>query len=245
MKREELLQFLSDYAKKVNTGEASTKDFTDIKNKIRQSYDAGHLDKETMAELGKKASHNFKNMGKTPELQKLVPKILEKGGTVGKLDKAIPESTGGVFKTAGEAAKKAGRGLKSFAPLLGMLGKALPIAGAGAAAMGLGNKAMAGDFAGAGLDAADLAADVALSPTNPVGIAKTIGEATLTSPDAGEGSDIIPKGAKPFDFSAFRTAGNPPQAKQNPEVNDASIAKPNPTRYSDLMKLMSKVKPKE
>jgi hypothetical protein len=132
MKRDELSKHLNEYAKKVTTGAADTSHFNDIKNKIRQAYDAGNLDKETMSELGKKASFNFKNMGKTPILQDLVPKILEKGGTVGKFEEAAEPMLGKVVK-------KAGKGLKSFGPLLGMLG-------AGAAAAGIGNKAMAGDL---------------------------------------------------------------------------------------------------
>lgn len=136
MKRDELFPFLSDYAKMVNLGTATTKDFTDIKNKIRQTYDAGNLDKESMSDLGKKASHNFKNMGKATELQEMVPKIIEKGGQVGKLEEAFQPAIGKVFRSgknaASSMAKKAGKGLKSFAPLLGMLGKALPIAGTAA-----------------------------------------------------------------------------------------------------------------
>lgn len=222
MKRDELLGHLSDYAKKVNTSNADVSHFKDIKNKIRQAYDAGNLDKETMVDLGKKASHNFKNMGKTPVLQDLVPKIIEKGGSVGKFEKAAEPMLGKVIK-------KAGSGLKSFGPLLSMLG-------AGAAAAGIGNKAMAGDLGGAGMDAADLATDYV------PGIAQA--KMALQSDELGKGSDVV--GEKPsFDFSPYRT--NKAVNDQKPDTsnmghfkNEALPAKKERKKYADLQKILGK-----
>lgn len=197
MDQSQLLKHLSDYAKKVSTGVADTTHFSDIKNKIRQAYDAGNLDKETMSELGKKASFNFKNMGKAVDLQDMTSKIMEKGGQVGKLEEAFQPSIGKVFRSAGEAAsagaKKAGRGLKSFGPLLGMLG-------AGAAAAGIGNKAMAGDFQGAGVDAADLATDYV------PGLSQA--KMALQSDEVGKGSDQV-QGKEQFDFTPYKTEKKP------------------------------------
>lgn len=224
MKRDELSKHLNEYAKKVTTGAADTSHFNDIKNKIRQAYDAGNLDKEAMVELGKKASFNFKNMGKTPILQDLVPKILEKGGTVGKFEEAADPILGKVVK-------KAGKGLKSFGPLLGMLG-------AGAAAAGIGNKAMAGDLGGAGMDAADLATDYV------PGLSQA--KMALQSDELGKGSDVV--GQQPsFDFSPYRTNkavndSKPNTANMEHFQNKPLENKPPRKKYADLQNMLSGIK---
>jgi hypothetical protein len=185
MDQSELKKHLSDYATKIKSGAASTADFSDIKNKIRASYDAGHLDKETMTDLGKAASHNFKNRFSSKGLLDLPNKIAEKGGMVGKLEEAAAPVMGKIFTSAKEAGKK----VRSFGPLLGMLG-------AGAAAMGVGNKAMAGDLSGASIDAADLATDYI------PGVSQA--KMALQSNEAGKGSDEV-QGKEAFDFTPYKT----------------------------------------
>jgi hypothetical protein len=213
MKKEELLTHLSDYAKNINTGEADANHLKDIKNKIQDAYNAGSIDKELKGELGKKASFSFKNMFRSPTASKTIERIAEKGGTVGKFAEEAAPVFGNVAHTAEEVASKAGNKLKGFGPLLGMLG-------AGAMAFGAGNKAMAGDLPGAAGDVADLATDYIPG----VGQAKM----ALGSSPLGEGSDKVVN-KKPFDFTPYA------EPVANPAVNDSSIAKPNPTRYADLM----------
>jgi hypothetical protein len=185
MDQNELKKHLSQYATKIKSGQASTTDFSDIKNKIRASYDAGHLDKEAMTDLGKAASHNFKNRFSSKGLSDLPNKIVEKGGMIGKLEEAAEPVIGKVVRSAKEAGKK----VRSFGPLLGMLG-------AGAAAMGVGNKAMAGDLGGAGMDAADLATDYV------PGLSQA--KMALQSDEVGKGSDQV-QGKEAFDFTPYKT----------------------------------------
>ena len=125
MTRDELQKKLTEYAAKIKEGTANTLDHSAVKNAIRETYDKGNLDKQTMADLGKAASHNFINRFSSKGLTDLPSKIIEKGGTVSKLED-LPSSP---VKTA---IKGTGKNLKSFAPLLGVLGKALPLAGVAA-----------------------------------------------------------------------------------------------------------------
>lgn len=197
MTKEELLEKLSEYSKKVNTGVATTADHGVIKDHIQTAYGAGSIPKELKSDLGKKATFSFKNMFSSKGLSDLPQKVVEKGGQIGKFVETAPAATGGVFKTAGEAAaagtKKAGKGLKSFGPLLGMLGS-------GALAMGAGQKAMAGDIPGAVTDAADLATDYIPGISNI--------KQALQSDPLGAGSDEV-KGKEHFDFSPYREKPKP------------------------------------
>jgi len=144
MDRNELFKYLSDYGNVVKDGSAKTSNFVDIKNKIRQAYDSGNIDKEMMKELSDKASGAWKNMGRTSELQDISNKIIEKGGT----------ASGVEGMTSRLASKPA-----STASKFGKTMKALGILGPAAAAMSISDKAMAGDFGGAAMEGVDLATD--------------------------------------------------------------------------------------
>jgi hypothetical protein len=187
MTRDELSALLADFGKKVNLGQATTADFMKMKDHVRTTYDAGNLDKESMKKIGDTVSGRFKNMGRSPILEQLPGKVVEKGGFAGKLADIEKPVYGKVVSEAKNVGKK---GLKSFGPLLGMLG-------AGAMAMGAGQKAMAGDIPGAAGDVADLATDYI------PGVSQA--KMALQSDEAGKGSDIVPAEAEQFDFSPYKT----------------------------------------
>jgi hypothetical protein len=174
MDRNELMKQLSNYGGIVKDSSAKTSDFVDIKNKIRAAYDAGNIDKEMMKQLGDKASGAFKNIGRTADLIDLPSKILEKGGSVGGLE--------GIKNSLGEVAGGVIKGGSKFGKLAKMLAMAGPAA-AGLSALSIGNKAMAGDIPGAGMEAADLATDYLPG----VGTAKM----ALNPSELGKGSDLV------------------------------------------------------
>lgn len=149
MDRNKLFESLSEYGNSVNNRTANTTNFIDIKNKIRQAYDAGNIDKELMKELSDKASGAFKNMGRSPELESLPGKILQKGGTVSGIE----------GMTSRFASSPAESNVSKLGGKFGKTLKALGILAPGIAAMGIGEKAMAGDFGAAGMEGADLATD--------------------------------------------------------------------------------------
>lgn len=219
MTKEQLLQNLSEYAKKVNTGIANTADHSAVKNAIQDAYNAGSISQELKSELGKKATFSFKNIAASKGLTDLPSKVVEKGGSVSRFAKESAPAFGKVAHTAEELGG-VGKKMRSFGPLLGMLG-------AGAMAMGAGQKAMAGDIPGAAGDAADLATDYIPG----VGQAKL----ALASAPLGEHSDEV-KGEKPFDFSSYKTP-KPENFQEIPNnaISNTSIDKPNPTRYADLL----------
>lgn len=98
------------------------------------------------------------------------------------------------LRRAEESAGKSGL-LNKF----GKLAKVLGIAGAVSTALNAGNKAMAGDIPGAGLDVADLATD------QLPGIAQA--KMALQSSPVGEGSDVT-QNKDQFDFSPYKTPSN-------------------------------------
>jgi hypothetical protein len=224
--KEELLKQLSEYAQKVNTGVASSKDHSTVKNAIQTAYDAGSIPQELKTDLGKKATYSFKNMFSSKGLSDLPSKVIEKGGSVGKFAEEAAPTFGKVAHTAEELGGM-GKKMRSFGPLLGMLG-------AGAMAMGAGQKAMAGDFKGAAGDATDLATDYIPG----VGQAKM----ALASAPLGEHSDEVSPTEKPFDFSPYKTP-KPENFQEIPNnaISNSSIQKPNPTRYADLINQISGV----
>ena len=65
--------------------------------------------------------------------------------------------------------------------------KSIPVIGG---LVGMGSSLMSGDVAAAGLDAADVAADLTLAPTNPVGLATTAISA-FSGGDLGSDSDSL------------------------------------------------------
>jgi hypothetical protein len=126
---DDLKQKLVDYSQKIKSGAATVADHSEIKNHINDAYGAGSIPQELKTDLGKKATFAFKNRNASKGLLDLPEKVVEKGGTLGSfIEKEAPE----IGKVVSSAAESGGlrRGLKSFAPLLGVLGHALPIAGA-------------------------------------------------------------------------------------------------------------------
>jgi hypothetical protein len=229
MEQDALQKLMAEYAAKIKSGAATVKDFSDMKNAIRATYDAGNLDKEAMTEMGKKATFAFKNKDASRGLADLAEKVIEKGGTVTRNINKIEEGYKPVLGKVFQSAKDAGKKVRSFAPLLGMLG-------AGAAAMGVGEKAMAGDFRGAGMEAADLATDYI------PGISQA--KMALQSDELGKGSDVV--GQKPsFDFTPFRTNkavnDSPADTSNMPSFkNEALPEKKERTKYSELRKMFGK-----
>lgn len=212
MTKEELLKKLADYAKKVNTGIATTADHSEVKGSIQAAYDAGSIPQDLKGELGKKATFSFKNMLRSPELEKLPGKIVEKGGSIGKFAEAEAPVLGKVVDSASKAGGF-GKKMHSFGPLLGMLG-------AGAMAMGAGQKAMAGDIPGAAGDAADLATDYI------PGVSQA--KLALSSSPLGEGSDVT-KDKEQFDFSPYKTSPKPEseipaEALENPLAEQSKFS---------------------
>ena len=171
MDRNELMGHLQNYGSNINNRSATVNHYTDIKNKIREAYDAGNIDKELMKQLSDKASGAFKNMGRSPELSNLPNKILEKGGSVGSiegmksrfpsLDKNLSgnnsavESLENVGKTVNEETGGLLRNKAGFSKVLPMLG----LGATGLAALGIANKVQAGELGKASLDSADLVTD--------------------------------------------------------------------------------------
>jgi hypothetical protein len=203
MKKEDLQQKLADFASKIKEGTANSTDLSAMKNFIQDAYNSESIPKDLKGELGKKASYAFNNRFSSKGLSDLTSKIAEKGGTVAKFEKAVEPAIGKVARTAGELGGM-GKKMRSFGPLLGMLG-------AGAAAMGVGNKAMAGDIGGAGMDAADLATDYI------PGISQA--KMALQSDPLGQGSDEVAK-KEQFDFTPFKVKN--PSMDQNTAINDSS-----------------------
>jgi hypothetical protein len=163
MKQKDLMKALSDYAESVKAGTADSRQFGGIKSAIRDAYDAGSIDKEGLMGLGKKVTSSFVNQGREPVLQDLASKIIEKGGTVGRLAKEEAPAAAQLLT--------AGKKVRGFGPLLGMLG-------AGAMAMGAGQKAMAGDIPGAALQGASI-----VDPTGIAGAANQVREHLQASPE--------------------------------------------------------------
>ena len=188
MTKEELMLPLSDYAKKVATGVATAADHSAVKNAIQAAYDAGSIPQELKSELGKKATFSFKNMFSSKGLSDLPSKIAEKGGTIAKFAEQEAPQFGKVARTAEELGGM-GKKLRSFAPLLGMLGT-------GALAMSAGQKAMAGDIPGAAGEVTDAATDYI------PGIAQA--KLALNSAPLGARSDIT-AGKEQFDFDPYKT----------------------------------------
>lgn len=196
MKQSELMKTLADYAKSINTGEATTKDWNIAKQAVESAKQAGSVDPEGAAMIGKRVSTAFLNQNRTPELKDLTDKIVEKGGSVSRFAEEEAPAASDLLT----ATSKAGSKLKSFGPLLGMLG-------AGALAYGAGSKAMAGDYQGAALDAGKALV--------PPGVSEAL------STDVGEGSDITNKQEKPFDFSPFQVKNLQNQA--NPAIDNSKL----------------------
>lgn len=160
MDYETLRQQLLDYSGNIKGQTAKTTDFMKIKNDIRAAYDAGAIDKETMKDLGDKATYAFKNMGKAPELAALPETIQKAGGKVGQLE-GMKSTLSKVADEASDVAKKANR----FGLVKKMLGVAAPIAGVAIGSMGVAEKAMAGDLKGALGQAYDTYVPDAAKPT--------------------------------------------------------------------------------
>lgn len=126
MEQSALQKLMAEYAAKIKSGGATIKDFTDMKNAIRNTYDAGNLDKESMVEMGKKATFAFKNKDATKNLADLSDTIIEKGGSV---MKDFTKADDGVLSKVTDIASGAGKKMRSFAPLMSALGKGIPLAG--------------------------------------------------------------------------------------------------------------------
>ena len=203
---DELKQKLKEYSEKLTNGTATVKDYTEVKNHINTAHGAGTISNELKKDLGSTAKHGWLNKDAAKLLKDVPEKIVEKGGTAAKFVEAEAPVLGKVVNNISESGGLK-KGLKSFAPLLGMLGT-------GAMAMGIGNKAMAGDLPGAAADTADLATDYI------PGVSQA--KMALQSDELGKGSDEI-KGKEQFDFSPFKTAGNPPAAPQNLAINNSKI----------------------
>ena len=172
MDRNELFGHLKEYGSTVNSGNATTQHFIDIKNKIREAYDAGSIDKNTMKQLGETASGVFKNMGKAKTIQGIPEKIVQKGGLAGQVEgmKSIRfPSVTNALESASNAGKIINEDLAGSKGAMGIL----PALGLGAAALGslgIAKKVQTGDYGNAALDATDLATDFIPG----VGIAKMI-----------------------------------------------------------------------
>jgi len=179
-----LTKNLQNYYDKLKTSSASVSDWTDMKNKIRQAYDAGTLNPEQYSELNKKTTFHFKNQGRAFEDLKDLPEMVRAKSVAN----AASESKGlsNVLKEGSRVGK--------LATTLAPLAKALAIGGTIAGAMGAGQKAMAGDLPGAALDATDTATDLVPG----VGEAKM----ALRTEGLGAGSDNT-SNVKPFDLSPY------------------------------------------
>jgi len=162
----ELMTHLADYSSKVGSGGAKTADFMEVKNRIRDAYDAGSIDKDLYKQLSDKASGSFKNMGRAP-IDVLPEKILEKGGsvlpaegmtsrfsgTMGKLEKPAQDFGKVVLKDAPKSAEalKLLKGSGGFAHLMPQVGLGALAAGS----LGVAKKLQDQDFGGAAVEAAD------------------------------------------------------------------------------------------
>jgi hypothetical protein len=208
-----LAKYLSQYYKKIGDASASTPDWQDIKNKVRQAYDAGSLSQEQYKDLNAKTTFHFKNQGKAYEnLQDLPDMVKSKVNIPSELRKASPlaeeaSEAGGIISRIPKAGK--------MLAMLGPLAKTLAIGGGMMGIMGAGQKAMAGDLKGAGLDAADTASNFVPG----VGEAKM----ALGSEGLGKGSDDV-SNLKPADMTPYL-------------VNDTK--RENPVRYEDMQNEIS------
>ena len=146
MTYDDLKNELLKYSNEIKGQTAKTPSFVDIKNKIRQAYDAGSIDQELMKELGDKASHAFKNMGKAKNLEDIPQTIANAGGKVGQVE--------------GMTSK--------FGNTLSKLGKAVPVVAGIAAMAPTLSKASEGDYKGAALEAGNSALDM-----SPLGTLKS------------------------------------------------------------------------
>lgn len=146
---------------------------------------------------------------------------------VAKLNPAV-EELAPLAQTAEKAVEKSGMLSK-----LGKLAKYLGLAGVASGVVGIGNKAMAGDLAGAGLDAADLGSNILLEPTNPIGIIKQ----ALQSEGLGRGSADT-TGLEPF---VQPGVSNSPRSTRASVKELKSITDPIGQEYRSAKKLKDKL----
>ena len=245
MEFDKLYSKLGDFMTKTKDSLAKTPDWTEVKNSIKQAYDAGNLTQEQYQDLNKKTTFYFKNQGRaTDNLQDLVPMAKEKmakaGNTVSEVANDLPKATALADEAsqAGGFASRVGGKVGKLATTFAPLAKALAIGGGALGMLGAGQKAMAGDLTGAGVDAADTA-------TNFI---PGVGEAkmALNTPGAGAGSANI-QNQKPFDFSPYQTKPEINDSKMDSKVLSPSEDQPidatqSPTRKADLDALMQKLK---
>lgn len=252
MNRDDLAIELKNFTDKVNNRTATTKDWMDVKNSIKQSYDTNNLKKEMYVDLGKKATDAFKNMGKTKDLTDLVGKVVEKGGTAGAVDGMKNVFANEANATAQAAKEQPGmfskigkvlsgveesptvkavnedssllKNSKGFAGVLPMIG----MAGLGLAGLSIANKANAGEYGKAGMEAADTATDFipgvgqakfALRPSE-------LGNAELP-PDIQRAKEV---------YNAARKAKEGMQEPENVPTQDPMLAPEDRATYDDLKK---------
>lgn len=216
MEFDKLFSKLGDFMAKTKDSAAKTPDWTEVKNSIKQAYDAGNLTQEQYQDLNKKTTFYFKNQGRaTDNLQDLIPMAKEKmakaGNTVSEVANDLPKATALADEAsqAGGFASRIGGKVGKMATMLGPLAKALAIGGGALGMMGAGQKAMAGDLTGGAVQGVDTITNFVPG----LGQAKMLAEAAGLRNTANAGSTDT-QNQKPYDFSKYSAEEKPSSPDQ-------------------------------
>ncbi len=192
-KLKSLVEGLNNYYDKTRTGKATGIDYSKATNLLRDHYDQGLVPAEMKMDIAKRLKYYAQNAGRslTNDAPSVLNKIKSEGGFMSKLG-----------------------GSGGFAKLMPILG----LGAAGLGALGVMKKAHAGDYTGAGLDAAQM--------VDPTGISGMVGDIKKRMDDPTYAKEAakedklkaVPVGMD-LEQQAIDSTEDDDQSKKNPKNN--------------------------